>query len=113
MKLFLSLLPLLLICFSSQVPTSNSAGGWQPIQNITDSHVQEIGNYAVSEHNKQSGDNLAFVRVVSGETQVVAGTNYRLVIQATDAEDHVAQYRAVVWEKQWEGFRNLTSFTSI
>lgn len=50
-------------------PTSHLAGGWQPIENITDSHVKDISNYATSEHNKQSGDNLEFVRVVSGETQ--------------------------------------------
>jgi Aspartic acid proteinase inhibitor len=65
----------------------------------------------VSEHNRQAGDDL--ITVVSGETQVVAGTNYRLVIEATDVEGNVAQYWAVVLEKPWERFRQLTSFTSI
>lgn len=113
MKLFLILLPLLLISFSSHVPAAPLPGGWYPIENITDPHVQEIGNYAVSEYNRQSGDNLNFVRVVSGETQVVAGVNYRLIIETTDAEGNVARYQAMVWEKAWQGFRQLTSFTFV
>ncbi|XP_078156058.1 cysteine proteinase inhibitor 1-like [Carex rostrata] len=113
MKLLLILLFIFLLSFSFHVPTSQLAGGWQPIKNITDSHVKDISNYAVLEHNKQLGDNLEFVRVVSGETQVVAGTNYRLVIEPTDAEGNVARYQAVVWEREWEGFRELTSFDRV
>ncbi|KAJ4815267.1 Cysteine proteinase inhibitor [Rhynchospora pubera] len=113
MKLLFIMLSLLLISLSFHVPSSHSAGGWQPIENITDPHVQEIGNYAVSEHNRQSGDNLEFLRVTSGETQVVAGTNYRLVLEASDEEGNAACYQAVVWEKAWEGFRQLTSFNSV
>ena len=36
-----------------------------------------------------------FGRVIRGETQVVSGINYRLVIETKDG-DH---YEAVVWEK--------------
>ncbi|KAB1217404.1 Cysteine proteinase inhibitor 5 [Morella rubra] len=87
-------------------------GGWQPIKNPKDPHVTEIGEFAVAEYNKQTKAGLKFVRVVKGETQVVAGTNYRLVLEAKDRA--VAKnYEAVVWEKPWENFRNLTSFKPV
>ncbi|KAJ3697804.1 hypothetical protein LUZ61_001509 [Rhynchospora tenuis] len=116
MRMFLILLPLLLISLSFQfhVTTSQVAvGGWYPIKNITDSDVQELGSYAVSEHNRQSGDNLEFHQVVSGETQVVGGVNYRLVIEAGDAEGNEGLFQAVVYERAWEGYRELTSFKQV
>ena len=87
-------------------------GGWQPIKNITEPHVKEIGEYAVEEYNKESKSQLKFVSVVKGETQVVAGTNYRLIL-ATKNGALAKNYQAVVWEKVWEHFRNLTSFTTV
>ncbi|KAJ4755578.1 Cysteine proteinase inhibitor [Rhynchospora pubera] len=89
------------------------AGGWSPIKNLTDQHVSDLGEYAVSEHDKASKDSLEFVRVVKGEEQVVAGMNYRLVIEAKDAKGQVAKYVAVVWEKVWANFKQLTSFKPI
>ena len=87
-------------------------GGWQPIKNITEPHVKEIGEYAVEEYNKESKSQLKFVSVVKGETQVVAGTNYRLILATKDGA-LAKNYQAVVWEKVWEHFRNLTSFTPV
>ncbi|KAL2495549.1 Cysteine proteinase inhibitor 1 [Forsythia ovata] len=87
-------------------------GSWRPIENLNDPIVQEIAKYAVEEHNKQAKTNLRFLSVVSGETQVVAGTNYRLVISAKD-EAAVHKYQTVVWEKPWENFRKLTSFEEL
>ncbi|XP_061344379.1 cysteine proteinase inhibitor 5-like [Gastrolobium bilobum] len=84
-------------------------GGWKPIQNIADPHVTEIANYAVTEYDNRSGSKLKLVKVIKGETQVVAGTNYRLVLAAKD-ESATKHYEAVVWEKVWEHFKNLTSF---
>ncbi|MQM02766.1 hypothetical protein Taro_035539 [Colocasia esculenta] len=84
-------------------------GGYQPIRNVKDPHVQKIGKFAVEEHNKQAGKALVFVRVVSGEQQVVVGTNYKLVIEAKDA-DVTKTYEAVVYDKSWEKVRDLTSF---
>ncbi|KAJ1428679.1 Proteinase inhibitor I25, cystatin, conserved site [Sesbania bispinosa] len=79
-------------------------GGYVPIKDLNDPHVKEIANYAVAEYDKRSGAKLKLVKVVKGETQVVAGTNYRLDLEVT------VRYQAVVWEKTWEHFRNLTSF---
>ncbi len=87
-------------------------GGWTPIKNVSDPQVQEIASFAVTEHNKEAGTSLKLIRVVRGETQVVAGTNYRLVI-AAGAGGIAKHYEAVVWDKPWEKFRKLTSFTPL
>ncbi|TYI23701.1 hypothetical protein ES332_A06G183000v1 [Gossypium tomentosum] len=67
-------------------------GGWTPIKDIKDPHVTEIA--------------------VKSETQVVSGINYKLVLKAKDGSA-VNTYEAVVWEKAWLHFRNLTSFTLV
>ena len=35
---------------------------------------------------------------------------YRVIIHATDSYGRDAKYEAVVWEKEWENFLQLTSF---
>ncbi|KAK9268212.1 hypothetical protein L1049_010655 [Liquidambar formosana] len=87
-------------------------GGWQPIKNISDPHVREIGEFAVTEYDKKAKAELKFESVVKGEYQVVAGMNYRLVVAAKDGGVS-AKYEAVVWEKAWENFKNLTSFKRV
>lgn len=59
-------------------------GGWHPIKNIRDSHVREIGEFAVSKFNEKTKATLKFERVVDGESQVVAGKNYRLIVAEKD-----------------------------
>ncbi|KAL2245774.1 cysteine proteinase inhibitor 1-like [Sesamum indicum] len=88
--------------------------GWKPIDNPKNPKVVEIANFAVTEHNKEASTALAFESVVKGETQVVAGTNYRLVIAAKDGSAADSkQYRALVWDKPWQKFRKLLSFEEI
>ncbi|KAI3697675.1 hypothetical protein L6452_30771 [Arctium lappa] len=103
---------LLTLIFSSSSMTVHGRalpGGWAPIINVTDPVVVDIGKFAVDEHNKQHEETLKFAKVVSGESQVVAGWNYNLTITATNgsAEDN---YVAIVWDKPWEKFRQLLSF---
>ncbi|KAG6641870.1 cysteine proteinase inhibitor 5 [Carya illinoinensis] len=93
-------------------PRGPLVGGWQPIKNVKDPHVKEIGEFAVSEYNKASSASLKFQNVVKGETQVVSGTNYRLVVVAKDG-GVTKNYQAIVWEKPWENFKKLTSFTPV
>jgi len=88
------------------------SGGWSPIKNIDDPHVKEIADYAVTEYAKQSGHKLKLEKVLKGETQAVAGVNYRLTLAATDGSSS-KNYEAIVWEKVWQHFRNLTSFTPV
>jgi len=87
-------------------------GGWSPIDDINDPHVTEIANFAVTEYDRRSGAKLKFEKVIEGESQVVAGTNYRLTLSAADGSDS-KNYEAVVWEKIWQHFRNLTSFVPV
>lgn len=90
-------------------------GGYTPIKDLNDPHVKEIANFAVSEYDKQSGAKLRLVKIVSGDSQVVAGTNYRLVIAAKGGSRSAAasNYEALVYERSWEHFRNLTSFKPV
>ncbi|XP_059275666.1 cysteine proteinase inhibitor 1-like [Lycium ferocissimum] len=85
------------------------AGGWKPITNITDLEVVEIGKFAVDEHNKEAKTKLEFQKIVKGESQVVAGINYRMVITAKDS-DSLRNYLAEVWEHPEKKLRNLTAF---
>ncbi|OEL33719.1 hypothetical protein BAE44_0005261 [Dichanthelium oligosanthes] len=43
------------------------AGGWFPIPDINDPHVQELGGWAVSERNRRENAAIRFSRVVSGQ----------------------------------------------
>ncbi|KAL0692847.1 hypothetical protein Bca4012_060027 [Brassica carinata] len=109
-KAFFLLLPslLLLPLYASAVAL---VGGWSPISDVKDPHVIEMGVFAVSEYDKQSKSGLKFVTVVSGEFQVVAGTNYRLIV-TVDGGVGIAskKYEATVWEQSWLKEMNLTSF---
>ncbi|PON34352.1 Cystatin [Parasponia andersonii] len=89
--------------------TGPLVGGWQPIEDLKDPHVREIAEFAVTEYNKQSKLDLKLKSVVKGETQVVAGTNYRLVVSVQN-KAVAEKYEALVWERPWLHFRNLTSF---
>ncbi|KAK7411050.1 hypothetical protein VNO78_02403 [Psophocarpus tetragonolobus] len=104
---FIALLSLLL--FSDAGRSDALVGGWSPIKDVNDPHVVEIANYAVTEYDKRSGAKLKLLNVVKGQTQVVAGTNYRLILETTN-DSATKNYRAIVWEKPWLHFRNLTSF---
>ncbi|XP_057754227.1 cysteine proteinase inhibitor 1-like [Arachis stenosperma] len=99
------------LLFASISAFAALVGGWTPIKDLQNNHhVAEIADYAVSEYDRRSGAKLKLVKIVKGESQVVAGTNYRLVLKATDGSK-TQDYQAVVWEKPWEHFKNLTSFT--
>ncbi|KAG6525226.1 cysteine proteinase inhibitor 1-like [Zingiber officinale] len=101
------LLPLLLLLICNVDATS---GGWKPIGDLQDPHVIDIAKFAVDEHNKEATSQLRLVSVVKGETQVVAGMNYRIILKAGVVGAKVNVYEAVVWEKEWEKFRKLISF---
>ena len=83
-------------------------GGRTPID-PTEKHVMEIGQFAVTEYNKRSKSALKFESVEKAWTQVVSGTNYRLILVVKDGPS-TKKFEAVVWEKPWEHFKSLTSF---
>ncbi|GMH15760.1 hypothetical protein Nepgr_017601 [Nepenthes gracilis] len=91
---------------------SNELGSYRPIKNLTEPRVIEVGNFAVSEHNKEAGTKLLFVKVVKGDFQVVSGLNFRLVISAKDGVD-LGNYEAVVYKKPWQSYKRLISFKKV
>ncbi|KAK9104046.1 hypothetical protein Scep_020890 [Stephania cephalantha] len=60
------------------------AGGYAPIEDLK--KVEAIGEFAVKEHNKQAQTHLKFEQVVKGERQIVAGTNFNLILRASIEE---------------------------
>ncbi|OVA20061.1 Proteinase inhibitor I25 [Macleaya cordata] len=87
-------------------------GDWSPIKDVKDPHIVEIGQFAVKEYNEKTKTGLKFDQVISGESQVVSGINYKLVLKAKEGSSE-NNYEAIVWEKVWMGFRNLTSFRRV
>uniref|UniRef100_A0ACD5WB98 Uncharacterized protein n=1 Tax=Avena sativa TaxID=4498 RepID=A0ACD5WB98_AVESA len=85
-------------------------GGWGPIPDVKDPHIQELGGWAVTQHAKLASDRLQFRRVTRGEEQVVSGMNYRLFVDAVDGAGTSAPYVAEVYEQSWTSTRQLTSF---
>ncbi|CAN6284220.1 unnamed protein product [Urochloa humidicola] len=85
-------------------------GGWNPIKDVNDPHIQELGGWAVAEHVKKANDGLRFGKVVSGEEQVVSGMNYKLVIEATGRDGKSGTYGAAVYEQEWTKTRQLLAF---
>ena len=67
---------------SARAAVSTKTGQWAEIENVSmEPYVQDLGKWAVTEHNKQSGEGLEFGKVVRGRQQVVAGMNYSLEIE--------------------------------
>jgi len=111
---FQSLVVLLLVLLASAAKNQALPGGYSPIKDLNDPHVIEIANFAVTEYDKQKGTDLKFEKVVKGESQVVAGTNYRLTISAIHgSESKPDSYEAIVYEKPSEHFKKLVSFTHV
>ncbi|XP_020574736.1 cysteine proteinase inhibitor 1 [Phalaenopsis equestris] len=111
--LFLSAFLLAAALFSTTgARGSPMVGAWEPIDNLSDPHVQEIARFAVAENNEKTNGVLKLSRVVSGESQVVAGTKYRLIVEAGGGGGP-AKYEAVVWDQPWKKFRQLISFHKV
>ncbi|XP_023536176.1 cysteine proteinase inhibitor A-like [Cucurbita pepo subsp. pepo] len=85
-------------------------GQWEPIVNIMDPYVQELGRFAVMENNKNTMGHLKFICVIKGWTQVVAGKNYRLIIEACNGLGFPGTYEAIVYVKPWEKTWELIEF---
>uniref|UniRef100_A0A0C9RYG9 Cysteine proteinase inhibitor n=1 Tax=Wollemia nobilis TaxID=56998 RepID=A0A0C9RYG9_9CONI len=91
-------------------------GGKKDVQGFENSiDIEEVGRFAVHEHNKQQNNDLSFSRVVKAQEQVVAGTMYHLTVetQAKEGNDQPQLYEAKVWVKPWENFKKLEGFKPV
>uniref|UniRef100_A0ACD5YKS9 Uncharacterized protein n=1 Tax=Avena sativa TaxID=4498 RepID=A0ACD5YKS9_AVESA len=114
MKIAIFLVAIATTIYVAATPVTAIPGGWSNIKNITDPHIQELGKWAVMEHNKVDNDNLKFQKVVSGKQQIVNGVNYHLFIDAMRLEGSHGTYRAVLFEEDSSNpnTRKLISFNS-
>ncbi|XP_051210790.1 cysteine proteinase inhibitor 6-like [Lolium perenne] len=94
--------------FGNQLWNTN---GWQPIKNINEKHIQELGAWAVLEHGRYVNCRLWFHEVVSGKQQLVSGMNYELIIDASDDAGKHGKYKAEVYEQESTNTRKLLSFS--
>lgn len=80
--------------------------------NPNDPLVNEIGNFAVNEYNKQ-GNKLKFEKVVNGVSETTSqGTNYRITLSASDGSTS-KNYAAIVLDNPIQHVRKLTNFAPI
>ncbi|KAM7462310.1 hypothetical protein LguiA_030431 [Lonicera macranthoides] len=62
-----------------------------PIIDLKDPRVQEIGKFAVNEHNKEAKTNLVYKSVIKGEVFLdTSGTSYWLTILTTNNDKYLA-----------------------
>lgn len=101
--------------FSSAVLTHRKIllGSYVPIKDTTTPEIQAIAKFAVNENNKESKTNVMYMKIVKGEEQVVAGINYRLIIEAKDPNKMIQHYEAIVYVRAGTNSKKLVSFGSI
>lgn len=80
------------------------------VQNSADS--DDLGRFAVDEHNKKQNALLEFAKVVKAQEQLVAGTLHHLTIEAIEAGKKKL-YEAKVWVKPWIDFKELQEFKHV
>ncbi|KAF7005146.1 hypothetical protein CFC21_020292 [Triticum aestivum] len=87
--------------------------GWEPIVNINDDHIQELGDWAVLEFNKHVNCTVKFNKVLSGRQKHVSGMNYELIIDVTHFGGEDGNYKAELYEQELMKKRQLLSFTKV
>lgn len=101
------------IILSANAAAPVTAGGWNEIPDvINNTHVQDLGMFAVLAYNNSTASSLFFYAVFQAQAQIAEGLTVRMVIQALESE-LPKMYKAYVWEKPWENFKNLTFFEPV
>lgn len=104
-------LAVLLLVGAAGVSTSrageNKVGGYATAD-VTDKQVVATADFAVkaisqalAEKHDAAAGKLELVKIVSAQQQVVAGMNYRLVLQLKVADGKEKTAEAVVWWQAW------------
>jgi TPP-dependent indolepyruvate ferredoxin oxidoreductase alpha subunit len=66
-------------------------GGYSNVS-VTDPQVQNVANFAATTIN-----NGKLARIVSAESQVVAGVNYKLILEVVDQSGALHNYKVIVF----------------
>lgn len=91
MRSFFALVSVLILSFALPVPCLAKtppppvAGSYRPAK-VTSSPVKKAAQYAVQERAKKTGKKLKLDKIISAETQVVAGVNYRLRLRVVNGK---------------------------
>ncbi|GMI77487.1 hypothetical protein HRI_001418000 [Hibiscus trionum] len=102
------LLPLLFVpSVISYGPNGLGIVEWKPITNTRDTAMIEAAEFAVDGYNRRANAGLTLLAVVSGETLVLSGTNYQLVLKVTDGRSATYYWTHVV---ERAGQKKLYSF---
>ena len=84
---------------------------FKPIPDLSVPRIQELGRWAVQQHNDQTGDRLTFPRVNGGQFQIVApALNYLLDIDTTKVDGTVSTHSALIFVQYWTNTQRLDSF---
>ncbi|XBI95114.1 hypothetical protein VPH35_031643 [Triticum aestivum] len=107
------LIVVVVIVYAIGVPATGYANGWEPIKNINDKHIQELGDWAVLEFSKRVNCLVKFNKVVSDRQQLMSDMNYELIIDVTHFEGKDGKYKAEVHEQELTKKRQLLSFMKV
>ncbi len=81
----------LLVTFGSSAVYAGMSGGYSSIS-VTDPQVKNVANFAT-----RIIDNGSLKRIVSAESQVVAGINYKLMLEIIDLNGFQHNYNVTVF----------------
>ncbi|RLN42758.1 hypothetical protein C2845_PM01G36340 [Panicum miliaceum] len=111
-RFLLAVVTIAVIYVVAMPATVVSQQGWYPLPVVSAPLVQELGNWAVVEHDQKANDKLEFKRVVSGEEMEHPrlGIKYHFIIDALDGNGNDGKYEAVLAEQVWVDRRILISF---
>ncbi|EIE19160.1 Cystatin/monellin [Coccomyxa subellipsoidea C-169] len=74
-----------------------------------DARVQEAAKFAVDKLGEQRNEKLDLIKVVSAHTQVVAGTNYKLLLDIANSDNKMECVEATVYAPLGNQEKQLTS----
>ncbi|KAL5217945.1 hypothetical protein ABZP36_018629 [Zizania latifolia] len=104
------------VCAAAAGPATaaSAVGSWEPITNVDDPKIQELGRWAVAAEMKRVGEPttaMTFNGVFGAEKQVISGgVSYRLHLEASSSGAMYGRYMAEVYVQAGTNTRKLVSF---
>ena len=107
--------PLGQICKLPAAPDRDAlVGGGYAEADINQADIKDAAIFAIDSKNSQlpPNDNNQLLSIVSAQTQVVAGINYRLILSLSQ-HGQPARYEIIVFNQSWTQTKQITSFRDI